>query len=264
MTIALDLAADDFVRQPWTYPGRPLTRSGVMHRGSLHLTGVDGLPLSANVASTDRRALVVAVGSNASPVVMHRKFDREGVSTTVPFVTGTLRGISVGHSGHVSRRGYIAAAPYVEPGASTDVVVSLLYREQLRCLDRTERNYERKELAGSMFPLLLDGGEMPESYSLYISEWKVLQAPDGGCLRLQPQDEIFTSLLSRSATLRSLAGAVPPRTAMAQLAADETLRTAFREVIAEEGLARPGGLEAPGGLSAGSPGQTESGAHPFG
>jgi hypothetical protein len=90
---------DDFSREPWDYPGDILKESRVLHRGCLRpieprpkrrlgkawVDEDDEFPraslneflLLANVANVDQRTLVVAVGSNASPIVIHRKLIRK-------------------------------------------------------------------------------------------------------------------------------------------------------------------------------------------
>src|SRR5690625_6972049 len=58
------------------------------------------------------RTLVVAVGSNQSPAVIAAKYRRFGLVSpvTTPFLSCTVQELAVGHSAHVSARGYIAAA----------------------------------------------------------------------------------------------------------------------------------------------------------
>ncbi|WP_353808247.1 hypothetical protein [Agromyces sp. SYSU T00194] len=114
------------------------------------------------------RTLVVAIGSNASPAVIARKYASGGCGWATPFATGTLHGVAVGHSAHVAPRGYIPAAPFARATAVTRVVASWFDEEQLAVVDATERNYARRELDAQRHPLVLESGERPP-YSVYVS-----------------------------------------------------------------------------------------------
>lgn len=254
----LDLTDDNFGEEPWSYPGRRLPYSAVLFQGTLRklhcgknrrigqsrVSQPDGFSaaalnkflLEANAASINQRTMVVAVGSNASPVVMHNKFKDKNVSTTIPFIIGSLEGIAVTHSAHVSEKGYIAATPYVAPGAATDVVVAMLDQDQLKWLDKTEPNYQRTAFSSNNFRLTLDEGEMPTTYSIYLSDWEALAGPDGRCIPFTTQEAIFDDVLARSPTLRELVGGPDPRTAMERLAKDDALRLKTRELFKAERL----------------------------
>src|SRR5918992_2265232 len=81
------------------YPGTPAPGSGVLD-GDRYWPGRDGGRL-------DGRTLVLAVGSNASPVVLAGKLRRAGATGPVPMVRGDVDGLRVGHSAHVSLGGYV-------------------------------------------------------------------------------------------------------------------------------------------------------------
>ena len=186
----------DPLQYPWSPPGT----SGVMH-------GDDFLPLQlparldqalveAHVAPLASRSLVVSIGSNSSPDVLRSKFakSRHPVSRILPLVRGRLHNIGVGHSAHVSKAGYIAAAPYSQRGRRTTVWVAWLDERQLMALDQTEPNYQRIELNGEEYPLVLDNGERPESFSLFASNWGVLTDGQGEKLPLMEQPALFRVL----------------------------------------------------------------------
>lgn len=178
---------------PLQYPWDPPEASGVLDGADflpLHLTsGLDAALFEANAAPLDARSLVVSIGSNSSPDVLRRKFatHHQPVSPVLPLVRAQLHGIAVGHSAHVSRAGYIAAAPYLQPGECTTVWVSWLDEDQLMALDETEPNYRRIQLDGEAWPLVLDGGERPKAFSLYTSRWGVLT--DGSVAKLPFMDQ---------------------------------------------------------------------------
>lgn len=149
---------------PIEYPWEPVAGSGVLHDGHFeHASDVDALLSAVDAPPLGDRHAVVAVGSNASPAVMHRKLSGAGVSTTVAMTIDRVHGVAVGHSAHVSMPGYIAAAPYLAPDRRERFVVVHLDEDQLDAVDATEPNYRRVAMATT---------------SLYASVWGVL-AVDG-------------------------------------------------------------------------------------
>jgi hypothetical protein len=161
--------------------------------------------VEANAAPLDTRFLVVSIGSNSSPDVMRRKFAkyRQPVSRILPLIRGQLHNVGVGHSAHVSKAGYIAAAPYFQMGECTTVWVSWLDERQLMALDETEPNYRRIQLDGETCPLVLDNGECPETFSLFTSRWGVLTDGNGEKLPFLDQPALFR-LLAGSSTREDL------------------------------------------------------------
>ena len=182
---------------PLLYPWDPPEVSGVMDGdGFLPLdlaAGLDQALAEADAAPLESRSMVVSIGSNSSADVMRRKFANyhRPVSTVLPLVRGQLHNIAVGHSAHVSRAGYIAAAPYPLMGECTPVWVSWLDERQLMALDETEPNYRRIQLDGEACPLEVGHGEHPEDFSLFTSRWGVLSDGDGGKLPFLDQPALF-------------------------------------------------------------------------
>lgn len=161
MTTLADLGLDaDLRRQPWRYPGPPLPhpvlqlgevlaplswRDGeclVEREGSAPTTLDEALREHAAPVLADRTG-VLAVGSNRSVGTLLTKFAAASVSTVIPSVPVTVRGIAAGFSAHVSVPGFIAAAPFRASVASLRGVISTLDDRQLACLDATEPNYVR-------------------------------------------------------------------------------------------------------------------------
>lgn len=94
------------------------------------------------------RTPVVAVGSNASPTVLRAKLGGL-LGTGLPMTLARVEGLQVGHSAHVSARGYVAAAPVrARPGADVagTFVVCWFDEAQLARVDGTEPNYRRVPL----------------------------------------------------------------------------------------------------------------------
>ena len=198
---------------PLLYPWDPPDNSGVLDGDAfLLLDQIADLAealTDAGAAPLQARSPVVSVGANSSPDVLRRKFAgyHRPVSQVLPMMRGQLHNVGIGHSAHVSRAGYIAAAPYLQPGECTTVWVSWLDDLQLLALDETEPNYRRVRLEGTACPLVLDNpvvldnGGRPEAFSLYASRWGVLADADGCPLPLMDQPALFGRLASAGAGL---------------------------------------------------------------
>lgn len=244
---AQDLAVD-LTAEPWRYPGPPAPGPGVLLGDRFAAVADDDGTPDATAARLDavlRRAgapglagrhAVMAVGSNAAPGVLAAKLRRGRADAVVPLVRGRLCDVAVGHSAHVSRAGYVAAAPYRSPGARTDVVVALLTGAQVRCLDATEPNYVRRHVAGA-------AGVTPahaEPCSLYVSRRGVLSWPGHETLPLRSQARLWAGLRA--------CGAVPDalpadhRALAATLAADAGWRAQVGARVLRLGLVRDAGL----------------------
>ena len=100
-----------------------------------------------------------------------------------------VRNLAVVHSAHVSRGGYVPAAPMHSPGARGAVVVQFLDDDQLAAVDTTEPNYERVPLDTARYPLVLSGGHRPGQPWIYATRRGVLRLPGLGA-RLVPQAEL--------------------------------------------------------------------------
>lgn len=233
-----DQALDDLVAAPWCYPGTAAACSGLLVDGAL-LTGDS----AQAPQDSEERSLVVAVGSNASPAVLHRKLASAAVSTVVPFVRVTLRGLGIGHSGHVSRAGYVPAAPFADRSAVTTLVATWLEPRQLRALDATEPNYVRVRLAGGAYDLEPDCGERPADFSVYVSRWGVLRGDGERPLTVTTQHEVFAHLAERSAAFRRCAGNDDVEVVMRRLAGDVEQREVLTRALRDEGLVLPSGWE---------------------
>lgn len=157
---------------------------------------LDDVLIEANAAPLDSRLPVVAIGSNSSLDVLRRKFANHSqpVSKILPLVRGQLHNVGVGHSAHVSKPGYIAAAPYFRMGECTAVWVSWLDERQLAALDETEPNYRRIQLSRGACPLVLETGARPGTFSLFTSRWGVLTDGNGVKLPFLDQQALFRRL----------------------------------------------------------------------
>jgi hypothetical protein len=176
----------DLPNEPWLYPGPFLPFSCVQKGNNLHPIA----DLSCQHLNLAGLEFVVATGSNASADVMRRKFENNGLSTAMAHIVGRLKGFASGHSAHVSKAGYIAAAPYPDDDSSAKIVVSAFSKEQITCLDATEPNYQRVTVQGSRLDLALSL-PLPECVYIYLGNWGVIVNDDGIPVPLGTQQKIF-------------------------------------------------------------------------
>ncbi|MEU4832411.1 hypothetical protein [Streptosporangium sp. NPDC023615] len=250
------LLADDPMSAPLTYPGRLPPAAGLLADdrflpmeeapGALadgrvrcggrsarladHLAALGAAPLEA-------RHPVVAVGSNAAPGQLRRKFTAAGVRAVVPLTPAAVHGVAPGVSAHISRYAYLPATPIGARGASLLFVV-WVDETQLAVLDATEPNYRRTVLPGDSFPVTLSSGETLPPCHVYVSRHGCLVDEEGGPLRLAPQRDLIEHLLGRSAALRRLFGRTPEEFVLGA-GRDGARQTAHR-LFVSDGLADPG------------------------
>ena len=205
--------------QPSGYPWAEPVRTGVLgDRGFAE--GQDG--------GLAGRVPVVAVGSNASPVVLAGKLGGL-LGPGLPVAAAEVHGLAVGHSAHVSARGYVAAAPVRGDGVRS-LTVCWFDEAQLATLDATEPNYRRVQLPESM-PCLV-GGAPVTGAEVYESVPGVL-GEDGAPLELLDQTRVLDWLSQRLPGLGRLDH---------DRLVDEDLRERVREALVEAELVLPSGL----------------------
>jgi hypothetical protein len=153
----------------------------------------------------DDRTPVLAVGSNASPARLRGKLTSGTASPVVPLVECTVRHLGVGHSAHVSRPGYVPAAPFASPGAARRVFVTWLDPAQLRVVDASEPTYDRLVLDDDRHPVRSTSGERLPPCHVYASR-RGLLCRNGAPMALTGQPSLLLGLLERSAELRARAG----------------------------------------------------------
>jgi hypothetical protein len=169
--------------EPWSRAGKYRVRN---HdgKGSSTWSRLNQVLLAENVAPIDARVLVVAVGSNAVPDVLLSKLNDKGLDPIIPMSPCLVSNIAIGHSAHVSERGYFAAAPYADTalGEPTKMVIAWLAAKQVAALSDTEPNYELCRVDAEAYPLVvarscdedLEALERPAGYHLYVSKHGVI------------------------------------------------------------------------------------------
>lgn len=120
--------------------------------------------------------------------------------TGLPVAEAQVEGLGIGHSAHVSTRGYIAAAP-VQGNGIRPVTVCWFDEAQLAALDATEPNYRRVPLPGSMpcaaSSVPVTGAEVYESVHGVLGE-------AGSPLELLDQAGVLGWLAERLPALREV------------------------------------------------------------
>ena len=149
--------------------------------GSYVFDGTDDIPLTAYLSGhkisyselISGREPVLAVGSNASPSQLRRKFDSYGLSGEIPVIKAVLSGFDSVYSAHIAGYGSIPATLVSSPGTEVELFVTFLNEGQLYAMDisegaaRENGNYERIRLGGVR--LVLDSGEVLDEAFSYQS-----------------------------------------------------------------------------------------------
>ncbi|WP_407564269.1 hypothetical protein [Streptomyces sp. 184] len=203
-------------------------------------TGLDEALGSLGRAPVAERFAVLALGSNAAPGQLRHKLTHLGLPAVVPVTPATVRGIGVGVSAHISRPGYVAAAPYAKGSAASRLWVTWLDEEQLRAVDGTEMpNYGRALLPGAEFPVRLSTGERPaDTYVYYNARGILSDAHRRPLAHTADQPALLTRLLAASTRLRDLLGPTPGDW-VTRAGGDAGVREAGARIFREEGWLLP-------------------------
>ena len=216
---------------PEEYPWAPTDRQGVLVGAAFTPSeAIDTDLRTIGTAPLSDRHAVIAVGSNASPEVMHRKLSRHGVDGPLPMTIRLISGIGVGHSAHVSLPGYIATAPYRCSHCRHRLVVLHLDGEQLDAVDATEPNYDRVR---------------HDDAWLYASRWQVL-AIRGVPITARTQPALQDVLRSTDSVWRDRFAGMSAAEVSAALAHDGTVAE-WRHRWMDVGLTRNAGFSPHGG-----------------
>jgi hypothetical protein len=246
---ALGLTRDP-IAYPLTYPGRLPAESGLLD-GDRFLalrertgaspggwavddaTTLDDMLRSRGAPPLADRHPILAVGSNGSPAQLRRKLAGRA-SVLLPLTYATVRGLVSGVSAHVSRPGYVPAAPVRVDGATGRLVVLWPDDAQLSVIDATEPNYHRLPLPGTV-TVSLDGDAPLAGCRLYAGRHGCLVDRNGGPFHLTGQAELVAGLLADLPVLGRLIGARDSGEFAARLRRDPELRERVRLLWRREG-----------------------------
>ena len=249
------MSVPDPQASPLTYPGRIPEQDAVLLIGSslLDITpsdlppgqwGVriwedqrrlDAVLADEAVAPMAERQPVLAIGSNASPVQLHRKFTAAGIHPIVPLTAVQVPGIMAGVSAHVSRPGYLPATPVADPDLVSRLFITWLDDEQLTAMDLTEPNYHRIQL-DRLTPVTFPHGPAVDGCWLYVSKHGHLVDRDGAPLPLAGQEVMIMWLLAEVPVLAEVVGETPVEWVIrCQL---PEVRERVRVMLRESGLVR--------------------------
>ena len=189
---------------PEGYPGRLSEGSYLLLGDSvLSLTpgaSIDGWLERADATPMERRSAVLAVGSNASPAQLMRKF-AQVADLAIPVLRAWAVGVRPAFSAHINPAGYIPAAARlaVERSQRCRVWVTFLDDAQLAIMDLTEPSYDRVLLAhADGGPVVeLDSGESLTACALYRTKRRVLDleasGDDGALICQQALRQLITA-----------------------------------------------------------------------
>jgi hypothetical protein len=240
---ALGLTRDP-VGDPLAYPGPLPEESGLL--AGRHFLAVreeagepperwrldDGRDLDETLRAAGEDGLaarhpVLAVGSNASPARVYRKLSG-AAPVLVPMTYAEVTGLVPGVSAHVSRPGFVPAAPVLVPdAAAVRLVVLWLDDAQLTVVDATEPNYRRLRPPAGV-RVALDGAS--DACWVYAGRHGCVTDRRGRPFRLTAQAELLARLLADLPELGRLAGTREPAEFTARARRDQGLREAVRRL----------------------------------
>lgn len=245
----LGLAIDP-IASPLDYPGRSADGSVVVVDKRLwpvpDPSGEGPAPGAATLddalarlgaAPMDDRQPVLAIGSNASPAQVRRKFADADVSRVVPMLQAWVTGLAVHHSAHVSRPGYVPATARPDPSAPTrPAVVVWLDPDQVDALDVTEPNYRRMPVPSTV---VVDArvGPTPRGLQHHAGRRGML-GRDGVTWPFASQRETIARVVAASPRVRAVAGSTVTAFVAATAASDDR-RAAVRAALQGDGLVVP-------------------------
>jgi hypothetical protein len=197
---------------------------------------------AAGAAPMAVRTPVLAVGSNASPAQLRRKFSRAGVPVVVPITAVAVHGIAVGVSAHVSRPGYVPATPVPNPAETSRLFITWLDARGLDVMDETEPNYDRLRLEDTCAVELPPDSQLLQGCLLYVSRHGYLTDQLGRPRKLPDQRTLITALLAEVPGLAVIAGTTPDE--WVRRSASAHVRNQIRESFLAAGIVRTDGVPA--------------------
>ena len=175
----IDGTPDAIVERALAYPFVPPA-------GSYVIDGREPRPLRPGDVKLDDRHPVLAYGSNSSTRALLRKFAGD---LHLPVLAGTLEGLDVVYSSHLSAYGSVPVTIHPSPGHRIQTFVTLVDDDQLVRLAETEFNYAVRRLDGVRFTGPEIGIEAPIAF---VSRHGALGIEGGPvALRDRPQPDML-------------------------------------------------------------------------
>ena len=222
--------------------GGPLTSAGTT--AGTAGTGLDDALAQLGASAPADRHPVLAFGSNGSPAQLQAKFaSLDRAHRVVPVLRGSIDGLALSHSPHVSPAGYVPWV-LVRSDRSTALRVFVLWLDdvQLEVLNRTEPNYTLSVVEG--YPVTVESGVTVPRYRAYRGNWGALRwNPGTEPVAAATQRQVF-EMLCRAPWFARLVGEGGPAAVVGRLCNDPELRRRVRDELAARGFAVDDGLGA--------------------
>jgi len=137
---------------PYPYPGR----SYIWRAGEVS---------DFDLAETEGRTAVLAVGSNRAPIRLDQKF-LGNTSASVPVQHARLKGFDIVYAAHLTRYGSVPAMLQRALGTTVELAVTWLDDTQLEIMHATEGGYHYAAIES--VDLTYDDGTRADSVHLYV------------------------------------------------------------------------------------------------
>lgn len=118
------------------------------------------------------RIAILGIGSNCSPDVLIKKFQKAGVGGEFYLAQATLDHHAVTHSAFIGATGNIPATVIPHQGTQTHITVGFYTPEQAEALTGTEPNYDLVQKSGAVLTREIDSNPVLQHGALmYVSIW---------------------------------------------------------------------------------------------
>jgi hypothetical protein len=123
-------------------------------------------------AALQDRIAILGIGSNCSPEVLIKKFQKAGIGGEVYLAQATLEKHAVVHSAFIGALGYMPATVMPQDNTQSFVTVGFYTPEQAEALTTTEPNYDLVHKSGAVLTHSLENAPvLKQGALLYVSIW---------------------------------------------------------------------------------------------
>lgn len=153
-----------------SYPFARPTTSFIFHNGEVS-------PLPAGFKPPQGHRAVLAIGSNAAPEQLRRKYTKP---VTIPVLAIETHGLDVVYTAHISRYGSVPATVVASPDTVTQMFATFLDADALRRMHETEGGYLLCRLRQTQFQRIVwkDDIPIPDQVYVYVCANGALVAPN--------------------------------------------------------------------------------------